>query len=162
MCKWGAYVRRTARQSMRRSSKPAPPGHPPHVHEGSIKRLLNFYYDTKTKTVVVGPEIRPRPTGAPNVMEFGGRKGLKYPHRTFTIGGTGPVKAYPRPSGTVKLFWTVLKTDSDVQKAEYLYKKYRLNANVSYYIAARPYMRPAMMKNLHVAPSCFKATLKGN
>ena len=161
--KWGAFVRRTARQSMRRTKKPAPPGQPPRVHEGSIKRLLNFYYDTRDDTVVVGPEIRPRPTGAPNTLEFGGRV-VKGPniHKTFKIGDFGPIRDEINvATGRPKLIWARLRTTRQVGRATTLWKKYCMANARSFYVAARPFMRPAMLKNLHVVPKCFQSCLKG-
>lgn len=160
--KWGAYVRQTARQSMRRRKKPAPPGMPPSVHEGSVKRLVHFYYDLKTDTVVVGPEIRPRPTGAPHTLEFGGRvrRGPKNPHRTFKVGDFGPIReSVSTRTGRPTLIWTRLRTPAQVGRATALWKKYCLENTYSFYVAARPFMRPAMLKNMHVVPSFFKYVL---
>ena len=50
----------------------APPGEPPRKRTGAIRDLIVFAADTARNTVVVGPTLFSRPTGAPNVMEFGG------------------------------------------------------------------------------------------
>lgn len=157
--KWGAYVRRTARQSMRKRKKPAPPGMPPSVREGSVKRLIHFWYDTKTNTVVVGPEIRPRPTGAPNTLEFGGRvyKGPNI-HKTFKIGDFGPIREeIVASTGRTRLIWARLRTAKQVGRATTLWKKYCMANTRNFYVAARPFMRPAMLKNMHVVPKFFTA-----
>lgn len=68
----GAFIRQTAKQSMRRRKGSAPPGKPPHVHEGSLRRLIFFGYDKGTDSVVVGPMGFIR-SDAPHVLEFGGK-----------------------------------------------------------------------------------------
>lgn len=166
LSKWGAYVRRSARQSIKKRKGPSKPGNPPHSHEGSLKALLNFYFDKVTKTVVVGPEIKPASTGAPNTLEFGGHavRGPQVIDKVFKIGETGPIKKERGPNGRNILVWTKLTTPEQAALATKLYKEHSLQARKrkQFYVASRPYMRPAMMKNLHVAPVFFKASLKGN
>jgi hypothetical protein len=74
----GAFIRQTAKQSMRRRKGPAPQGRPPHVHEGSLRRLILFGYDRGTDSVVVGP-LGFKRSKAPNLLEFGGRVTTKRP-----------------------------------------------------------------------------------
>lgn len=88
----GAFIRQTARRSMRRKKGSAPPGKPPHVHEGSLRRLIFFGYDPATDSVVIGP-VGFRRSTAPNVLEFGGtaivekrrRRGRKRSRRKVRI-----------------------------------------------------------------------------
>jgi hypothetical protein len=68
----GAFIRTTARHSIRKRKGSAPPGQPPHSHEGSLRRLIFFGYDRGTDSVVVGPVGFSR-SNAPNVLEFGGK-----------------------------------------------------------------------------------------
>lgn len=82
----GAFVRRTARGSMRRSKKPAAPGKPPHVHEGSLKRLLYFSYDSGDDTVVVGP-LGFRKSEATSLLEFGGTLTAKHGRAVYDNAG---------------------------------------------------------------------------
>jgi len=71
LSKAGAFIRTTARHSMRRRKGSAPPGKPPHVHEGSLRRLILFGYDRSSDSVVVGP-VGFKRSSTPNVLEFGG------------------------------------------------------------------------------------------
>lgn len=163
LSKWGAYIRQTARQSMKKSAKPSRPGQPPRVIEGSVKRLLNFYYDTVSKTVVVGPEIKPDPTGVPHILEFGGvTKYRLNAHKTFKVGDFGPLREITGDPNKPRLAWGRLKTDAQVRRATILWQNYCLIKTRSYNIAPRPYMRPAMLRNMSVAPKCFESVLKGN
>jgi hypothetical protein len=70
----GAFVRRTARQSIRKRNKISLPGQPPSDHGGALKRFLFFSYDFSTRSVVIGPAAWPSrysPRG-PQVLESGG------------------------------------------------------------------------------------------
>lgn len=77
LSKIGAYIRQSARQSIRDSETPSKPGQPPHSHLGAQRRKLNrrrkdqglppvkagleglkeiyFFYEPERRTVVVGP-----------------------------------------------------------------------------------------------------------
>lgn len=67
----GAFVRRTARQSMRKRRGPSRPGTPPSVHQGDLKRFLWFAYEPTRTTVVIGPVGFARST-VPLLLETGG------------------------------------------------------------------------------------------
>ena len=67
----GAFIRTTARSSIRRRKTSAPPGRPPHSHTGLLKRFIFFGYDERSESVVVGP-LGFKRSNAPNVLEFGG------------------------------------------------------------------------------------------
>lgn len=51
---------------------PSAPGEPPRMHSGEIKKFLYFTYEPKTNSVLVGPALLDRPTGAPEKLEKGG------------------------------------------------------------------------------------------
>jgi hypothetical protein len=72
LSRFGAFVRRRARSSMkRRKNKVSRPGQPPFAKKGMLKNLLFFAFDPKTKSVVVGPAtINGSPV--PKTHEFGG------------------------------------------------------------------------------------------
>jgi len=67
----GAFVRTAARTSIRKRKGSAPPGRPPHSHEGSLRRLILFGYDRDTDSVVVGP-VGFKKSVAPRALEHGG------------------------------------------------------------------------------------------
>lgn len=76
MSKSGAFVRRAARQSMRKSPRASAPGRPPNRHENPLlySRLF-FAYDPATRSVVIGSEGLTgfASPGAPSTLEFGGQ-----------------------------------------------------------------------------------------
>ncbi|MBX3404571.1 MAG: hypothetical protein KF699_14260 [Phycisphaeraceae bacterium] len=94
LSKAGAFIRTAAKTSIRKRKKSAPPGSPPHSHEGSLRRLILFGYDKAADSVVVGP-VGFEKSAAPKVLEHGGetvvlsRRGGRLTSRT--------VKIAPRP-----------------------------------------------------------------
>jgi hypothetical protein len=76
LSKAGAFIRQTARNLIRKRKGTAPPGAPPHSHEGSLRRLIYFGYDPASDSVVVGP-VGFRNSPAPHALEFGGKTEVK-------------------------------------------------------------------------------------
>ena len=74
LSKFGAFVRRTAKGSIRRRKKPAPPESPPSSHTGLLKKFIFFGYDPGRGSVVIGPvRLDQRGRGeAPSLLEYGG------------------------------------------------------------------------------------------
>ena len=52
LSRFGAYVRRSARSSIRKRKKVSEPGKPPSSHTGLLKRFIFFAYDPGRKSVV--------------------------------------------------------------------------------------------------------------
>jgi phage gpG-like protein len=67
----GAFIRQSARTSIRPRKGTSRAGNPPYSHEGSLRRFILFGYDPQTESVVVGP-VGFRNSVAPHVLEFGG------------------------------------------------------------------------------------------
>jgi hypothetical protein len=78
MKRTGGYLRKVARNSMKKRAGASPPGQPPNVHVGTIKSLLFFAFDPATKTLVVGP-VGFGGSDVPKVLEFSGRGIAKRP-----------------------------------------------------------------------------------
>lgn len=82
LSKAGAFIRQRAKTSIRPRKRSSLPGQPPHSHTGLLRQLILFGYDPGTRSVVVGPAKINRSTGAPHVLEFGGRTVIEtYRHR---------------------------------------------------------------------------------
>ena len=74
LSKFGAYVRRTAKSSIRKRKAISAPGKPPSSHTGLLKRFILFGYDPAKRSVVIGP-LRLTRGGrgdAPRALEEGG------------------------------------------------------------------------------------------
>lgn len=95
LSRFGAFVRTTARHSIRRKKGASAPGSPPHSHEGSLRRLIYFGYDPSKRSVVVGPV----PFGkgeAPALLEHGGTTTLK--RRGKTVTAHYPARSFMGPA----------------------------------------------------------------
>jgi len=87
--KFGAFVRTTARHSIRKRRGASAPGSPPSSHTGLLKRFIFFGYDADQRSVVIGPAQLHTATEAPAVLEYGGttllEQGKKRPRRRVRI-----------------------------------------------------------------------------
>ena len=76
LSKFGAFVRRSAKSSIRKRKKPSPPGSPPSSHTGLLKKFIFFGFDPSAGrgSVVIGPtRLTQRGRGeAPPLLEYGG------------------------------------------------------------------------------------------
>ena len=73
LSKFGAHVRQTARQSIRKRKGSSRPGEPPSSHTGLLKQFIFFGYDENRRSVVIGPVVLARKSsGIPEVLEHGG------------------------------------------------------------------------------------------
>lgn len=138
LSKCAAFVRTRSRSSLRRRQKPSLPGQPPSVHSAdafaNLKNIL-FGYDAATRSVVVGPvAINGNRDDVPRLMEMGGtaRRRAKYvPKRTKTG-----------------------KKRKDLEVV-----KLRNARTVAY--QQRPFMGPALRKELPNFAKVWKNTVKG-
>ncbi len=106
LSRFGAYVRRSARSSIRKRKRPAAIGSPPSSHTGHLKKFIFFAYDVRRQSVVIGPvRLNNKPGDAPAALEYGGRshvirrnrRGRRHPQRV-SVGGRLPRHAIrPRP-----------------------------------------------------------------
>jgi len=118
LSKAGAFVRTTAKHSIRSRKGASPPGSPPSSHTGLLRRFIFFGYDRGRKTVVVGPMRLNQKVGtAPEALEHGG-------------------------------------TSVVVEGLRRRRRKRRVR------IRARPYMGPAMQKELPKFPSLWANSVK--
>ena len=73
LSRFGAYVRTTARHSIRSRKATSRPGKPPSSHTGLLRRFTYFGYDRQRRSVVIGPQRLNRKAGdAPAALEHGG------------------------------------------------------------------------------------------
>ena len=80
LSKFGAFVRRRAKSSIRKRRRISRPGEPPSSHTGKLRKSIYFGYDPKNKSVVVGP-TKWSSSNAQALLEYGGtsRKALYRP-----------------------------------------------------------------------------------
>lgn len=108
--RFGAFVRKSARSSIRRRKGVSRPGQPPTSRTGLLKKFLFYTFDAQSQSVVIGPaQLKGSAFGtAPEALEYGGTT------TTQRRGGAGTVEIAARPfmgpafeKGTAKLdeFW---------------------------------------------------------
>jgi len=73
LSRFGAFVRRGAKSSIRKRKRVSAPGQPPSSHTGLLKRLIYFGYDRQRRSVVIGPQRLNQKVGdTPAALEYGG------------------------------------------------------------------------------------------
>lgn len=82
LSKFGAFVRRDAKSSVRKRKATAEPGSPPSSHTAKLKNLVFFSYDADQKSVVTGPLAFGTGT-VPRLLEEGGTNAKGRFYRPF-------------------------------------------------------------------------------
>ena len=72
LSRFGAFVRRGARSSIRKRKSISQPGSPPSSHVGLLKNTIFFVYEPNRSNVVIGPLLLNKGTDAPALLEHGG------------------------------------------------------------------------------------------
>jgi hypothetical protein len=72
LSRFGAFVRRGARSSIRKRRAISQPGSPPSSHTGLLKRNIFFVYEPRRANVVIGPILLNGASDAPALLEHGG------------------------------------------------------------------------------------------
>ena len=72
LSKFGAYVRRSAKSSIRKRKRASQPGSPPSSHTGRLKKFIFFLYEPQRRSVIIGPVLLGKGTDAPRLLEHGG------------------------------------------------------------------------------------------
>lgn len=156
LSKAGAFIRRAAQTSMgyRKLGRASGAGNPPFAHRekgAKLRKLLFFSYDPQSKSVVVGPVAFGPKAEAPNLNEFGGTVTRR---RTVRV---APARVRPKATKAQKAaFARKLKT-GEVITAKPPTKVTTATAKYP----PRPYMNPALQKELPNLPKRWANSLKG-
>lgn len=144
LSKAGAFIRTTARRSMRRRKRASEPGTPPSVHSrNAVANLRNilFAYDRRRQSVVIGPVLLNQKQSlngqllagtVPQLHEFGGTAGIR---EKLEADKNGDVVWVPRGRGRLRR-----GQPTRVRQAQY---------------PARPFMWPALEKEAPGFPELF-------
>lgn len=147
--KAGAFIRTTARSSMRRRKTPSMPGSPPSVHSRSkvaTLRNIQFGYDFATDSLVIGPL---------KLNQYGIRNGIKTTgtvpalHEYGGIAGILEKKMFNFDTGEIEWERTSFR---GAEKAKRRGQKTRVR-QATY--PARPFMGPALEKEAPNFPNLF-------
>ncbi len=173
LSKFGAFVRQTAKQSIKTKTTTSKPGQPPHSHTGALKRFIFFGYDKAKESVVVGPTKLAKKGNAPEALEKGGasikRKNPRRKDRKIGDGGVVLLRKTNSASSKVVKDWEnrprwvtfgSLRTAGQVTHAEKLETVIWGPKTISGTIRARPYMGPAFEKELPKLPPNWRNSVK--
>ena len=158
LSRFGSFVRRTAILSIRKapyatkkakgkertdfSTKSSQPGKPPFSQTGSLKKFIYFGYDPRKQSVVIGPtKLNAVGTAVPETLEYGGTTAITV-YRLWALDGhevTDPAERDKMSAATTSRFQE---------------SKKRIT------IAARPYMHPALNKELPKLPAMWRDSVK--
>lgn len=92
LSRFGAFVRTSARHSIRKRKAVSEPGQPPSSHVGLLRKLIYFGYDAARRSVVIGPTPLHGTAEVPPLLEYGGK--ARRPDRR---GGRVTAVYRPRP-----------------------------------------------------------------
>lgn len=153
--KAGAYLRTTARRSIRKSPKASQKGKPPHSRRGQLRTAIVFAVDEKKLIALVGPSAS-LISDIAKYHEFGGVQTKKSKRKKYRVGSVGPVGM----QGDMPRF-ALLKTQKQVEKAKFvdhvLWKEADLSKTRKY--PRRPFMGPAMQMSTKQLNSIFRVSL---
>lgn len=166
-----AFIWKTAQNSMRRVKKRttiSKPGEPPKSKKGQLRDLLVFALDRGNATVVIGPTALGSSPVVPGLHEFGGQVTVPSRRRTRRIGDGGEIRLASPPKGKpvpgrpgVNVIYTKLKTAAQVARANALNAElYQESVQATY--PARPYMAPALAKNVGRIPDAWKNSVRAS
>jgi hypothetical protein len=133
LSKAGAYVRRSAKQSIKsRGGKRSKPGQAPTNRTGLLRDLIFFSWDPLSRSVIVGPEGRRSRARqpVPQLLEFGG------------------LVRWTR--------WTS-RRDTAADGSEITVRRSETRSDP---LEARPYMGPALTKNLRHIPEPWRNAIQ--
>jgi len=100
LSKFGAFVRQTARSSIRKRKSISKPGQPPSSHVGTLKKLIYFGYDAGRRSVVIGPTPLSGKGQAPPLLEHGGKARIVQYRRgkKMTVAATYRPRPFMQPA----------------------------------------------------------------
>lgn len=156
LSKGGAFVRRTARQSLKYRNKAAPVGQPPSVHRQSkgggspLKDLLFFAWDARRRSVVVGPAAFRGSAIVPGVLEKGGAVRIHEVKKRVSVKSS-------LGRGAGGRFVSVKRMEEQWVLAKPQDRRRNLPQRVrSARVGPYPYMHPALEKNRGAIVGAFR------
>lgn len=162
--RFGAFVRKTAKGSMRKAKKSADPGKPPKSHEGLLKKFLFFVYDRLRRSVIIGPALLNQLAGGgdqpvPELLEEGGTAERRLLFMWREADGRRRVSAAIRGQGDVVATGRGLRDRRtgrfvSKRKVEVIHSRSAPKQRVTY--EPRPFMGPAFEKELPKVPQMWR------
>jgi hypothetical protein len=165
----GAFIQRRAKSSIRKRRRVSRPGEPPSSHVGTLRNLIYFGFDTRQRSVVVGPTPVGTVGVVPPTLEYGGpttvKKNLRRQRRRVGDGGEIRLDGY-RGETTKKnkdgkwVTYTKLTTQAQADRANRLNEElYGPETIGGGRIEPRPYMGPALRAEMPRLPTLWANSL---
>ena len=186
LSKAGGLIRRIAQTSMRYVTQPkagsnrvrpvSKPGEPPRAVRPHpwVRQNLFFAFDPANRTVVVGPVGFPGGSGAPQILEFGGRATIRNKRRRLRRIGSGgeiriggPISRTTKPTtdqdgNTVQVTYARIVTGAQVARANQLQEQLYGPAVKVVFIEKRPFMGPALAKASPDVPRMWARSVRAS
>lgn len=184
LSKAGGEIRKIARQSMRYATEPkfgslrvrpvSKPGEPPRAVRPHpwIRKNLFFGFNPGNRGIVVGPVGFARGSGAPRILEFGGRAAIRNKRRRIRRIGSGgevriggPASSTTKPTtdqhgNTVQVTYATLSSGAMVDRANRLNEELYGPAAKVVYVGPRPFMAPALAKAAPDIPKMWARSVR--
>jgi hypothetical protein len=172
LSRFGAFVRRAARSSIRKRKRVSEPGNPPSSHTGLLRRFIWFAYEPDKRSVIIGPA---RLTGdamgeAPEALEYGGKiekQARRISASDFLDWGYGPIRVggpggrlTPTETGKQLVTRAPITTRRQARRASRIHNSLGIGGYAKTQISPRPYMRPAFAKERPKLPGMWKNSIR--
>jgi hypothetical protein len=166
----GAYIQRRAKTSIRKRKRVSRSGEPPSSHVGTLRNRIYFSYDPPTRSVVVGPTPVGSRSVVPPTLEYGGELPRhKNPlRRQRVLGRSGEIRTDGPASRSTKknrdgkmVTYARLNTQAQVNRANQINEElYGPEFISGTRIEARPYMGPALQKEMPGLPALWAGSVR--
>lgn len=174
LSRFGAYTRSTAKRSIVKRKNAAPPWHPPHSHEGSLRRHIMFAYSEEKKSVVVGPvKLYTKKGEAPSLLEYGGiiQSHINKKRKDKKINGYGyiPAKGHKKSNRKVlidlegrrqSVIAVKITSNKMLEESEKIDERFFGPKIMQGKMMPRPYMGPAAKKEMTKLPMLWRTSIK--
>jgi hypothetical protein len=134
------------------------PGEPPRAIKPHpwIRKNLFYAFEPVAQSVVIGPVGFPRGSGAPEILEFGGRARMRNrQRRKRRLGGGGEIDIRGG-----RVIYTKLQTAAQVERANRLNEELYGPMFKVVFVAQRPFMGPALRKVQPELPRLWAASVR--
>ncbi len=155
------YLRRVARNSIRRRKSPSKPGKAPRSVRGDLKRGIWAMLDGSS--AVVGPVKYDWGTGAPNTLEFGGETVIDRSVQR-RVGDGGEVRVVSGRAGKevrpgVRVVFAKITTQKQADRATAINRSIFGPRTIR--VAERPFMAPALEKSMSKLAPMWGMSVRG-
>jgi hypothetical protein len=156
------YLRKAARNSIRRRKGPSKPGQAPRSVRGDLKRGIQAHYERGLGQAVVGPVKFDWGTGAPSALEFGGDSVIDN-SVVRKVGDGGEIRV-TRVGGKevrpgVRVVYGKIRTQAQADRAT------RINREIfgprTIRVAERPFMAPSLQRSVPKFEPMWSMSVKG-